>query len=58
MRKRWDLGYSRTAEMLREKCGCVDKRIGKNKLSVYVVEEFEKKTEEYKQKQLKEEAPY
>ena len=58
MRKRWDLGYSRTAEMLREKCGCVDKRIGKNKLSVYVVEEFEKKTEEYKQKQLKEETPY
>ena len=50
MRKRWDLGYSRTAEMLREKCGCVDKRIGKNKLSVYVVEEFEKKKEEYKQK--------
>jgi len=58
MRKRWDLGYSRTAEMLREKCGCTDKRIGKNKLSVYVVEEFEKKTEEYKQKQLKEETPY
>jgi hypothetical protein len=58
MRKRWDLGYSRTAEMLREKCGCTDKRIGKNKLSVYVVEEFEKKTEEYKQKKLKEESPY
>ena len=58
MRKRWDLGYSRTAEMLREKCGCADKRIGKNKLSVYMVEEFEKKTEEYKQKQLKEETPY
>ena len=58
MRKRWDLGYSRTAEMLREKCGCTDKRIGKNKLSVYVVEEFEKKTEEYKQKTLKEETPY
>jgi|TARA_R100000353_G_scaffold21214_1_gene18996 hypothetical protein len=58
MRKRWDLGYSRTAEMLREKCGCTDKRIGKNKLSVYVVEEFEKKTEEYKQKKLKEETPY
>ena len=44
--------------MLREKCGCTDKRIGKNKLSVYVVEEFEKKTEEYKQKKLKEETPY
>jgi len=58
MRRRWDLGYSRTAEMLREKCGCEDKRIGKNKLSVYVVKEFEAKDEEYKQKVLKEESPY
>ena len=58
MRRRWDLGYSRTSEMLREKCGCEDKRIGKNKLSVYVVKEFEAKDDEYKQKVLKEEAPY
>jgi hypothetical protein len=58
MRRRWDLGYSRTAEMLREKCGCEDKRIGKNKLSVYVVKEFEAKDEEYKQKKLKEDSPY
>ena len=58
MRRRWDLGYSRTAEMLREKCDCEDKRIGKNKLSVYVVKEFEVKDNEYKQKQLKEETPY
>ena len=58
MRRRWDLGYSRTAEMLREKCGCEDKRIGKNKLSVYVVKEFEAKDDEYKQKKLKEESPY
>jgi hypothetical protein len=58
MRRRWDLGYSRTAEMLREKCGCEDKRIGKNKLSVYVVKEFEVKDDEYKQKKLKEESPY
>ena len=58
MRRRWDLGYSRTAEMLREKCGCEDKRIGKNKLSVYVVKEIEAKDDEYKQKKLKEESPY
>jgi hypothetical protein len=44
--------------MLREKCGCEDKRIGKNKLSVYVVKEFEAKDEEYKQKKLKEDSPY
>ena len=53
MRRRWDLGYSRTAEMLREKCGCEDKRIGKNKLSVYVVKEFEARDDDYKQKKLK-----
>ena len=58
MRRRWDLGYSRTAEMLREKCGCEDKRIGKNKLSVYVVKEFEAKDDDYKQKKLKEESQY
>ena len=58
MRRRGDLGYSRTAEMLRDNCGCEDKRIGKNKLSVYVVKEFEAKDEEYKQKKLKEDSPY
>ena len=58
MRRRWDLGYSRTAQLLKEKCDCENKRIGKEKLSVFVVKEFEKKNEEYKQKQLTEEAPY
>ena len=58
MRRRWDVGYQRTGQMLKEKCGCEDKRLGKDKLSVFVVEQFEKKTEEYKQKQLKEETPY
>ena len=35
-----------------------NKRIGKEKLSVFVVKEFDKKTDEYKQKKLKEEDPY
>ena len=58
MRRRWDLGYSRTAQMLKEKCDCENKRVGKEKLSVFAVKEFDKKQEEYKQKVLKEESPY
>lgn len=58
MRRRWDLGYSRTAQLLKEKCGCENKRIGKEKLSVFVVKKFDKKNEEYKQKKLKEDTPY
>ena len=58
MRRRWDLGYSRTGQMLKEKCGCENKRIGKERLSIFVVKEFDKKQEEYKQKKLKEEDPY
>jgi|TARA_R100001480_G_scaffold5526_1_gene12422 hypothetical protein len=58
MRRRWDLGYSRTAQLLKEKCDCEDKRVGKERLSVFRVKEFDKKQEEYKQKMLKEEAPY
>ena len=58
MRRRWDLGYSRTGQMLKEKCGCENKRIGKEKLSVFTVKEFDKKEIEYKPKKLKEEDPY
>ena len=58
MRRRWDLGYSRTGQMLKEKCNCENKRIGKEKISVFVVKEFDKKTDNYQQKKLKEEAPY
>ena len=58
MRRRWDLGYSRTAQLLKEKCSCENRRIGKDRLSVFVVKEFDKKTDEYKQKKLKEKDPY
>ena len=57
-RRRWDVGYQRTGQMLKEKCGCEDKRLGKEKLSVFVVKEFDKKKDVYNQKVLKEEAPY
>ena len=58
MRRRWDIGYSRTAQMLKEKCKCDSKRIGKEKLSVFIVKEFDKKKDDYNQKVLKEEDPY
>ena len=58
MRRRWDVGYSRTAQMLKEKCNCDSKRIGKEKLSVFIVKEFDKKKDDYNKKTLKEEAPY
>jgi len=39
--------------MLKEKCGCEDKRLGKEKVSVFIVTEFDKKKEDYVQKELK-----
>ena len=58
IRKRWDVPYSRTAQMLKETCNCDDKRIGKERTSVFVVKQFDKKEDNYNQKILKEEAPY
>jgi len=58
IRRRWDVGYQRTGQMLKEKCGCEDKRLGKERLSVFVVKEFDKKIDEYNQKKLKEDSPY
>jgi hypothetical protein len=37
---------------------CLNKRVGKEKLSVFIVKEFDKKDTEYKPKKLKEDAPY
>ena len=43
-----------TANVLKEKCDCKDKRIGKERLSsIMVVEIFDKKTDDYKPKKLK-----
>ena len=58
IRRRWDVGYQRTGQMLKEKCGCEDKRLGKERLSVFVVKEFDKKIDDYNQKKLKEDSPY
>ena len=53
IRQRWDVNYSRTAQMLKEVCSCEDKRIGKDKISVFRVKQFDKKEDDYNQKELK-----
>jgi hypothetical protein len=39
--------------MLKETCNCDDKRIGKERISVFVVKQFDKTEADYNQKQLK-----
>jgi hypothetical protein len=39
--------------MLKEVCNCEDKRIGKDKMSVFRVRQFDLEDEEYTQKELK-----
>ena len=53
IRQRWDINYQRTAQMLKETCNCEDKRIGKERISVFAVKQFDKKKDEYVQKELK-----
>ena len=43
LRKRWDVNYQRTAQMLKDVCKCEDKRISKERISVFVVKQFDKK---------------
>ena len=45
--------HQRTAQMLKEACSCDDKRIGKERISVFQVKQFDKKIDEYNQKELK-----
>ena len=58
IRKRWDINYQRTAQMLKEACNCDDKRIGKERISVFVVKQFDKKEDDYNQKELKPKDPF
>ena len=39
--------------MLKETCSCEDKRIGKERISVFAVKEFDKRKDDYVQKELK-----
>ena len=47
--------FQETSQMLREHCGCTTERIilGKSRPTVTMVDSFEKKSEDYKPKQLK-----
>ena len=40
-------------DYLKETCNCEDKRIGKERISVFAVKQFDKKKDEYVQKELK-----
>ena len=53
IRQRWDINYQRTAQMLKEACSCEDKRVGKERISVFAVKQFDKRTDSYTQKELK-----
>jgi len=54
IRQRWEINYSRTAQMLKDHCNCDDKkRVGKERISVFTVKQFDKKKEDYVQKELK-----
>jgi hypothetical protein len=44
--------------MLKETCNCDDKRIGKERTSVFVVDQFDKKNDTYNQKELKPKDPF
>ena len=54
IRQRWDVNYSRTAQMLKDHCNCDDKkRVGKERISVFTVKQFDKRKDDYIQKELK-----
>ena len=54
-RKHWKVPYQRTSQMLKDNLNCTTKRVGRHKLSVFVVARFDKKTETYKPKTFKQE---
>ena len=40
-------------DYLKETCNCEDKRIGKERISVFAVKQFDKRKDDYVQKELK-----
>ena len=49
-RKHWKVPYQRTSQMLKDYFNCTTKRVGKHKLSVFVITRFDKRPETYKSK--------
>ena len=58
MRKNWKIQYQRTSQMLRDDLKCVQKRVTKTKISVFVVPQFDKKDDNYKEKSHKKKHNY
>ena len=52
-RKHWKMPYQRTSQMLKDHLNCGTKRVGKHRLSVFIVSRFDKKEETYKPKTFK-----
>ena len=54
-RRRWDVKFQETSQMLKEECGCTTDRItiGKNRPTVTITNSFEKPPDDYKPKELK-----
>jgi hypothetical protein len=59
-RRRWDIKFQETSQMLKEECGCSTDRIvlGKSRPTVTIVNSFEKPTDDYKSKELKPKVPF
>ena len=49
-RRHWRVPYQRTSQMLKDNLNCFTKRVGKTKLSVFVIARFDKKPQTYKDK--------
>jgi len=49
-RKHWKVPYQRTSQMLKDDFNCTTKRVGKHKLSVFVINRFDKWVETHKPK--------
>jgi len=54
-RRRWDVKFQETSQMLKEECECTTDRItiGKHRPTVTIVKSFEKPQDDYKQKELR-----
>ena len=50
LRNHWKVPYQRTSQMLRDNLKCFTKRVTKAKISVFVVPQFDKKEDNYKEK--------
>ena len=49
-RRHWKVPYQRTSQMLKDNLSCFTKRVGKTKISVFVIARFDKKPQTYKDK--------